>query len=162
MASRSTGTPARTGPSERVKHGRGTLLLLVLFGAVVVRAGTVLGLDSDYVLHRAYGQAILAHGPWLTEDPTIFTAPGVPPILHEWGAEALFAALASAFGAWGPVRLAALIGAVIPWLLFRRALRETGSFWPAMAAWGVAAAGIATGLLVRPHLCSGAGFYACV
>jgi hypothetical protein len=145
-----------------VKGGRGTLLLLVLFGAVVVRAGTVLGLDSDYVLHRAYGRAILAaHGPWLAEDPTIYTAPGVPPVLHEWGAEALFAALDAAFGSWGPVRLAAVIGALVPWLLFRRALRATGSFWPAMTAWVVSGAGIATGLLVRPHLFSVAGFYVC-
>jgi hypothetical protein len=144
-----------------VRRGPGTLLLLVLFAAVVVRAGTVLGLDSDYVLHRAYGRAILAHGPRLAEDPTIYTAPGVPPILHEWGAEALFAALDAAFGAWGPVRLAALLGALVPWLLFRRALRETGSFWPAMSAWVVAGAGIATGLLVRPHLFSVVAFFGC-
>jgi hypothetical protein len=144
-----------------VRLGRGTVLLLILFGAVVVRAGTVLGLDSDYVLHLEYGRAILAHGPWLAADPTIYTAPGVPPVLHEWGAEALFAALAAISGAWGPVRLAALVGALVPWLLFRRAWRDTASFWPAMTAWVVSAAGIATGLLVRPHLFSVAAFYAC-
>jgi hypothetical protein len=136
------------------------LLLLILFAAVVARAGTVLGLDTDYVLHEAYGRAILGAGtPRLLEDPTIYTAPGFHPILHEWGAEALFAALEIPSGAWGPLRLMALLGALVPWLLYRRALRDTGSFWPAMAAWVAAAAGIATGLLVRPHLFSVAAFY---
>jgi hypothetical protein len=140
----------------------GLILLLLLFGAVVLRAGAVLGLDSDHVLHLAYGRAILAHGPWLSEDPTIYTAPGVPPVLHEWGAEALFAGLTASLGAWGPVRLAALIGALVPWLVYRQALRVTASFWPAIAAWVAAALGVATGLLVRPHLFSVAAFFATV
>jgi hypothetical protein len=138
----------------------GTVLLAVMFGAVVLRASTVLGLDTDYVLHLVYGRAILSAGsPWLAEDPTIYTGAGAP-VLHEWLAEALFAGLDRMSGAWGPVRLAALIGALVPWLLFRQALAHTRSFWPALAAWVTAAAGIATGLLVRPHLFSVAAFLA--
>jgi hypothetical protein len=136
----------------------GTLFLLIMFGALVVRAGTVLGLDTDCVLHLAYGRAILAaRSPWLPEDPTIYTGLG-PPLLHEWLAEALFAALDRLFGAWGLVRLAALVGALVPWVVYRRALRATGSLWPSMLAWMAAAAGIATGLLVRPHLFSMVAF----
>jgi hypothetical protein len=136
----------------------GTLFLLVMFGALVLRASTVLGLDSDYGLHCAYGRALLAHGPWLPEDPTIYTAPGQEPVLHEWGAEALFAALRGLFGAWGPVRLVALLAALVPWWLYRRTLAATGSFWPAMAAWVLGGLGVATGLLVRPHVFSVAAF----
>ena len=41
------------------KPAIGTLLLLSMFGAVVLRAGTVLGRDEDYLVHCAYGRAIL-------------------------------------------------------------------------------------------------------
>jgi hypothetical protein len=93
----------------------------VALGLLVVAGGPLATDDAWW--HLAHGSAYARQGPWLFEDPLLFTAPG-PPAPASWLADV---ALHATLGATGFTGLRALhVGlvaaiAALAWLLLRRA-----------------------------------------
>ncbi|MCB9685794.1 MAG: hypothetical protein H6735_12200 [Alphaproteobacteria bacterium] len=132
----------------------GTLLFAMPVCFVLVWGGGLLGLDPDWLLHVVYGRAVMAaHGPWLVGDPTIFTEPErFSPVLHEWGAEVLFALL----GAKGSLAFASLVVGGLVAGAYRRIEPYVGHLMGLVVSLATFL-GVATSMTVRPHLWSFVG-----
>jgi hypothetical protein len=114
-------SPALARASEWVAHAA----LALLCGALLARVGQPI-ITDDLWWHLGLGEAFAQHGPWLSEDPLLFTAPG-PPDTASWLADVAlytvwrhtgFAGLRVLHAAWVASILA------LAWSLLRRASRS--------------------------------------
>jgi len=125
--------------------------LVALAGLLLVAAGQPIFTD-DIWWHLALGEAYAQQGPWLEEDPLLFTAPG-PPAPAAWLADLALFGLGRC-GGFAGLRIAHVLTVTailaLAWSLLRRA---SGSRIAASLGTGVFAALAAYRLVqLRPHL----------
>jgi len=125
--------------------------LVALAGLLLVAAGQPIFTD-DIWWHLALGEAYAQQGPWLEEDPLLFTAPG-PPAPAAWLADLALFGLGRC-GGFDGLRIAHVLTVTailaLAWSLLRRA---SGSRIAASLGTGVFAALAAYRLVqLRPHL----------
>jgi len=97
----------------------------VAAGALLVAAAQPIFTD-DLWWHLGLGEAFAAHGPWLAQDPLLFTAPGPPPTAS-WLADLALFSLWQRAGFTGLRVLHVLWVAAIVALAYALALRASGS-----------------------------------
>ncbi|MGH2757422.1 MAG: hypothetical protein ACRDI3_06510 [Actinomycetota bacterium] len=110
--------------------------------------------DKDTWWHLRTGELILDSGTIPDSDPFSWTAQGRPWVAHEWGSQAIFAALERVGGPAALLLLAgALVGAAV--LVLQRTLRRSGA-QPWARALALLASVFMTSLIwtLRPHLFS--------
>jgi len=125
----------------------------VAVGLMLVAAGQPIFTDDTW-FHLALGRAHAASGPWLAEDPLLFTAAG-PPTPSAWLFQLGLYGISGSLGFLG-LRLlhVACVGAILAlaWSLLRRA---SGSAW--IASLGTLALSLLAAyrlVQLRPHLAS--------
>ena len=100
----------------------GHAAMLALAALVLIAVGQPIYTD-DLWWHLALGDSYRVHGPWLSEDPVLYSALG-PPLPASWLADVGLAALANGMGALG-LRVAHVLLALsilgLAWSLFERA-----------------------------------------
>lgn len=107
--------------------------------------------DGDTFSHIATGHWILAHRAIPTTDPFSHSFAGAPWVAHEWLAEVMLALADAAAGWSGTVALTVAAAA----LAFFNLARHLGRFLPpgpTLLLVLLAAASVAPGMLVRPHI----------
>ncbi len=114
-------------PLNRKKIG--TVLLTVLFLAVVFVSSVNPIRESDSFYHLKTGQVIWEARSIPHADIFSYTAAGNPWVPHEWLAELIFFGVHSLAGFWGLVFFAAALAALTYWLIFQMALRQGGEPW---------------------------------
>jgi hypothetical protein len=121
-------------------------------GALLLLAAGQPLLTDDAWWHLALGEAWLRHGPWLAEDPLLFTAPG-PPAPASWLADTALAGALRAGGFAGLRAAHVLAVAAILALAWSLARRASGSRVAASLATALFAAFAAYRLVqLRPEL----------
>ncbi len=124
---------------------------LAIVTALLAVAGRPIFTD-DLWWHLAHGRAYANAGPWLREDPLLFTAPG-PPAPAAWLSDLLFYDLHLLFGFTGLRVVHVLLVAAIAWLVWSLVERTCRSAVVASLCTGfVLAASTYRLVQLRPHL----------
>lgn len=128
------------------------ILLIAIFWGVVASGPRILNFDGDLPRHILTGSLILKTGEVSTTDIFSFRTAGFPSFPHEWLSQVLLATAYKALGLDGTVLLTALVIMGTWWLVFRRTMRISKSFFLTLlfTALGVGASQIH--VLPRPHI----------
>jgi hypothetical protein len=128
------------------------ILLIAVFWGIVASGPRILNFDGDLPRHILTGNLILQDRHVPNTDIFSFRTTGRPSFPHEWLSQILLGTAYRWLGLDGVVLLTALVIMFTWWLVYRRAIHKSGSFFSALMliALGVAASQIH--VLPRPHI----------
>lgn len=122
----------------------GLLIFVVLLSVFPLR-------NNDIWWHLAVGK-ILAGGSFITEDPFMFSVPGLPWVPHAWLSSLIFYAIFALANATGLVILRALLVGVTFWVVLQLVKRLGVPIALAAPVFLVAVLNAQSRFILRPHL----------
>lgn len=128
------------------------VLWLALFFGVLAIGPAMMNIDGDLGRHITIGRYILNHFTIPTADIFSHSMAGAPLTPHEWLAEVVFALADRVLGLDGVVMVTALVIATTFGLVFRQAVRRSGSILASLVLVVLAAGASSLHWLTRPHI----------